>query len=123
MLKQSGKKGKTENEDPPKLDEDTMKKVDAYHTQCCFSHVFTITSMAQTWPRFRNKACQMVRTHVKLIVEEDLSLNLSTCLIDKLHREDNIQAMTAALEATAFPKWKGEIDAETNLVIYHMLSH
>ena len=29
--------------------------------------------------------------------------------------EDNVQSMTTALETTSFPKWKGEIDPETNL--------
>lgn len=49
---------------------------------------------------YKQKACAMVRTHVKLIVEEDSTAN-----------------MTKALSATAFPKWKGEVDPETNQVV------
>ena len=57
----------------------------------------------------------MVRTHVKLIVEEDFLTLFGKHVWRKLYREDNVQAMTAALETTSFPKWKGEIDGETNL--------
>ncbi|CAL1126898.1 unnamed protein product [Cladocopium goreaui] len=69
-----GTKNQSTDGEPLDLDEESLRRLDA----------------------FKLKACNMVRTHVKLIVEED-----------------NVQAMTAALETTSFTKWKGEIDPET----------
>ena len=87
----------------------------------------TPTCLKPSSLRFKQKACNMVRTHVKLIVEEAHVLSwvsiLSPAIIIGIFSrfQDNVQSMITALSTTAYPKWKGEVDPETHLGSFHCI--
>lgn len=144
VFKNKGTKGKKDEEgeggDGEKsLDEETKRKLDALDNLVplwyqFISNQLVITDELQTPTclkpsslRFKQKACNMVRTHVKLIVEETHVLSwvsiLSPAIIIGIffRFQDNVQSMITALSTTAYPKWKGEVDPETHLGSFHCI--